>query len=122
MSNYYEWKEFEHTYLEDSYVLNINESNHKIIFYIEIVLTENHPLYTVPNKDEKYCYKNGKIVFENIKNIEWLNKNNKPSIDAAGEEDYGNIDCFEIIEGIYHIAGGWGELKLKSAPAKLEWE
>ena len=73
----------------------------KFLFIVEAVLTENHPLYTPPESDEQYCYKKGKIVFQGLKCVKWINRNEAPFTDAFGEEDYGNIDVFELSNDKY---------------------
>jgi hypothetical protein len=121
MSSYYEWESFADIYLEDSFVLSIDESKDEISFTIEVVLKENHPFYKNPKKQEQYCYKKGKIIFQNIKSIEWLQRNDKLFTDATGKVDYGNIDNFEMSEKGYNLSGDWGELKVSSSPVKLVW-
>ncbi|MCK6265885.1 hypothetical protein KP803_21750 [Vibrio sp. ZSDE26] len=73
MSCYYDWEDFADIYLEDSFVLSICESSNEISFIVEAVLTENHPLYTSPKNDEQYCYQKGKIVFQGLKYVKWIN-------------------------------------------------
>lgn len=121
MSNYYEWDNFKHIYLEDSFVLGIEESEDGLSFIVEMVLTENHPLYTTPNASEQYCYKKGKIIFQECKSVEWLNKNTQPFTDVDDSEDYGNIDSFTLSSEGYHLLGDWGEVKVNSSPAKVVW-
>jgi len=121
MSNYYEWSDFKDIYLEDSYVLGIEESDTEFIFIVEMVLKENHPRYTSPNPGEQYCYKKGKIVFQELESIEWISRNTQLFTDANDSEDYGNIDLFNLsIEG-YHLVGDWGEVKVHSAPVIVLW-
>jgi len=121
MSSYYEWEGFSEIYLEDSFVLAISELDNEISFIVEIVLTENHPLYTKIKENEKYCYKRGKIIFQNLNKVKWLDKNIKPFTDSAGTEDYGNIDIFELSDEGYELSGDWGMLKVNSSPVKLVW-
>ena len=56
MSKYYDWDSFKNIYLEDSFVLGIEESDNQMSFIVEMVLTENHPMYSSRHKDEQYCY------------------------------------------------------------------
>ena len=82
MSKYYDWDSFKNIYLEDSFVLGIEESDNQMSFIVEMVLTENHPMYSSRHKDEQYCYKKGKIIFQDVKSVKWLNKNTRPFTDA----------------------------------------
>ena len=121
MSNYYDWEGFTDIYLEDSFVLCICESSNEISFIVEAVLTENHPLYAPPKSDEQYCYKKGKIVFQGLKCVKWISKNETPFTDASGEEDYGSIDVFQLSNDQYFLSGDWGELEVASSPVKWIW-
>lgn len=118
MSNYYLWDNFKNIYLEDSFVLGIEESNAQISFFVEMVLTEKHPMYSPPNEDEEYCYKKGKIIFYEPKFVKWIKKNTQPFTDADESEDYGNIDFFELSSEGYHLLGDWGEVVINSPPLK----
>ncbi|WP_447928949.1 hypothetical protein [Vreelandella sp. EE27] len=120
MSKYYEWEEFKYIYLEDSFVLRIEEAKNEISFTIDVVLTSEHPMYTSPKKNEQYSYKNGKLVFQGLKSIKWLDRSRQSFTDADGIEDYGNIDSFELSsEGCYHLKGDWGEVVIDSNFPKL---
>lgn len=121
MSSYYDWEGFAGIYLEDSFVLGICESPNEISFTVEAVLTESHPLYTPPESDEQYCYKKGKIIFQGLKCVKWINRKEAPFSDASGEEDYGNIDVFELSNDKYVLAGDWGGLEVTSSPVKWIW-
>lgn len=46
--NYYELPFFKCVYFEDSYVLGIEEKSESLVFYLEVVLTEENPLYMPP--------------------------------------------------------------------------
>jgi hypothetical protein len=120
MSDYFEWNNFENIYLEDSYVLGIDESQDSIVFSIEAVLCENHPLYSEPLKNEQYCYRNGKIIFTGLKSVTWIEKTFRPSTDATGEIDYGNIDAFKLTPNGYYLEGSWGEVVIDSDPPTIE--
>ena len=121
MSRYYEWNEFKGIYLEDSFVLEIKESEEEVSFAVEMVLTKEHPMYSKPKRKEQYCYRRAKIIFKGLKKVKWLKKNIKPFTDADGSEDFGNIDSFELLSGGYHLRGDWGEVIIFSDPPSLEW-
>ena len=121
MSNYYDWEGFADIYLEDSFVLGIDESSSEVSFIVEAVLTEGHPLYTPPESDEQYCYKKGKIVFQGLKCVKWISRNETSFTDVSGKEDYGNIDVFQLTNDQYLMSGDWGELEVTSSPVKWIW-
>ena len=79
-------------YLEDSFILEIKQLPSQVIISLDTVLTESHPLYESPSEDEQYCYKKARLKFSNVTELQWLNKDLAPSVDANGEKDYGSID------------------------------
>lgn len=114
---------FEEVYLEDSWVLRVEESSESIKFEMELVLCEGHPQYHAPYKDEQYCYSKGSIVFDKPSDVTWLAKTmTRPAVDANGEVDFGNVDSFELKNGVYHLQGDWGEIELRSAAVTIEYQ
>lgn len=110
---YYNIPDLENTYLEDSFVLKVIENKRELIFYLDVVLTEEHPFYFLPKVDEPYCYKKAQLIFSNCYKIDWIKKTFTVSIDANGEIDYGNIDTFTYANNNYHLIGSWGEVKVE---------
>ena len=121
MSQYHEWDNFKNTYLEDSFVLGIEESEGQLSFIVEVVLNEKHCLYKSPHESEQYCYRTGKISFQELKSVRWLSRNMKPFTDADDSEDYGNIDSFELTSDGYYLIGDWGEVIIDSTSPILVW-
>ena len=103
---------FKFIYLEDSFVLGINVTPTSVDILVDAVLTPEHSLYTPPKVGELYCYKKGYIKFVNVVEVEWKEKNMRPSTDLNGTVDYGNIDYFYQEDGHYFIGGEWGDLKI----------
>jgi len=122
MSKYYEWDNFKNIFLEDSFVLDIDESEHHISFTVEMVLTEKHPLYTPPHTGEQYCYQKGMIIFQELCSVNWINRSMQSFTDADDSEDYGNIDSFVLSPEGYHLSGDWGEVIINSSYPKVEFE
>ena len=120
MKYYYEFHSLEHVYLEDSYVLDIQTEPDAVEISLETVLTESHPQYSDPLPNEQYCYRNGRICFQNAKRITWVKKSMIPTPDLVGPPDYENIDEFYFSEGSYHLNGGWGELDIISCEPLFE--
>lgn len=121
MRNYYEWDAFKNIYVEDGFVLEIEESEKEICFKVELILAEAHPAYSSPRQDEQYCYKTAKIKFKNLRKSKWLRRSAKSFMGADGGEDYGNIDFFELTPEGYHLLGDWGEVIICSEAPDLEW-
>ncbi len=119
--NYDNFKDFENIYLEDSFILEVIENSSQLKFIMEVVLTTNNSLYSKPKQNEVHCYKNAKIVFANVKEIDWKEKDLSPSKDASGEIDYGNIHELYFEDGYYYIFADIGELKIKSVEPKIKY-
>ena len=120
MKYYYEFHSLEHVYLEDSYVLDIQTEPDSVEISVETVLTESHPQYSDPLPNEQYCYRNGRICFQNAKRITWVEKSMIPVPNLVGPPDYGNIGVFYFSEGSYHLNGEWGELEIVSSEPLFE--
>ena len=120
MKQYYEFHSLEHVYLEDSWVLDIQTEPDSVEISVETVLTESHPQYSDPPPNKQYCYRNGRIRFQNAKRIIWINKSMIPNIEPGSPPDYGNIDVFYFSEGSYHLNGEWGELEIVSCEPLFE--
>lgn len=118
-SNYYEVDELKDIYLEDSYVLGIDETSSTMTFYMDFVINEDHHSYHSPKNNEQYCYMKGKIVFENITRVNWKKKANVTYIDANGEKDIGNLDFFRRKDTSYLLFGDWGEVEIKAEGLKI---
>jgi len=122
MNNYDVIKKLENIYLEDSYVLNIEETKNSIYFEMEFVLIENHPLYVLPLFNQKYCYKKGGLKFIKCREINWKIKNNIRFIDKNEDFDLGNIDSFSIVDDINVLSGDWGIVEIKHALIDVIYE
>lgn len=111
---------FAEIYLEDSYVLGLEVAKEDVTFRVEVVLREGHPDYQAPKPGEQYCYRLGVLRFAGLKEVQWIRRAMRPSADATGSTDLGNID--ELVEespGHFRIAGDWGELTVDSQPPVL---
>ncbi len=120
-AHYSQFSGFEHVYLEDSFVLDIQTNLPRVQISLEVVLNEEHPLYVPPTPDEQYCYRRAHIYFPNAEQVEWIERSMIPSTDATGSVDYGNVDDFFRVDGHYHVKGDWGELDIVSSVPVLEF-
>jgi hypothetical protein len=113
---YHELAGLEHLYLEDSYVLAIDEAGGELRFELDAVLTESHPSWAPPKPHEQYAYARLALVFPGLREITWRSRTMRPSTDAAGEIDYGNIDTLTAHGSRYELTGDWGEVVIESDP------
>lgn len=120
---YYQIPSLEHVYLEDSYVLSINDST---TLQLEVVLCESHPFYTPPKEGEQYCYKECTLKFINTSSSGLLLTHVSPCVDPLdGSLDYGNIDIFHFNDELneYFLRGEWGAIRIISdTPPVLEYK
>jgi hypothetical protein len=110
---YYKIRAFDGIYLEDSYLLTIEETPSKIVFFLETVVLENHKLYSKPD-NEHFCYRKAKMIFSNYLSLNWIEKIMKPIVDLDQSIDYGNIDVFYKENNRYYLEGEWGKLEIIS--------
>lgn len=117
--NYYQIPALSSVYLEDSYVLAIHQYDDRLVFDLDVVLTENHPFYKQPKKGEQYCYKRASLSFSGVSYIEWICRRFIKFSDATGESDYGNIDTFSKDGDCCSLAGDWGAVRVKCSTIEL---
>lgn len=111
MTTYSDIADLANVYLEDSFVLEIDERPTQLRFRGEFVLTENHPRYHPPAAGEQYCYARGWLVVPDTTHIEWTRRSGQHFTDATGEEDLGNIDYLRHHDNHWLIGGDWGEAR-----------
>ena len=117
VAGYEEVDGFQGFYFEDSFVLDIWQEPDALRFYVEAVLTPEHPRFGPPKPGEQHCYRRVTVVFPRPTEVHWRRLHFRPAVDAAGELDWGNIDRFEFSEnGWYELEGDWGEVCLRSDP------
>ncbi|MBX3282034.1 MAG: hypothetical protein KF756_06105 [Acidobacteria bacterium] len=113
MTEYNEISVFNGIYLEDSYVLGLEIGLAQTVVRMLFVLNEFHPDYCDPLPGEQYCYSDGRIVFSGYSEVRLRKIDAVPSIDADGEEDFGNIYYLRETGNLFEVAGDWGEMSIK---------
>lgn len=112
-NNYEIIPDLEHVYLEDSFVLAMDETFGKIEFVLDAVLIETHPVYSPPRSGEQYCLLKSKLAFQICGDALWHCKEFRAYTDANGEIDYGNIDTFSIMGDEMRLVGDWGDVQFR---------
>ncbi len=97
-------------FLEDSFVLAIDDGEQSLTFALELVLAESHPDYAHPQRGEQHCYATGRLVFSHPSGVDWLSRTGRVTTDAAGARDMGNIDVFTWEGTAWRLCGAWGEV------------
>jgi hypothetical protein len=117
MTNYTDFPDLANVYLEDSFVLGVEETPTSLSFRLEAVLTRSHPHYHQPQPDEAHCYADAVLTIADATKIEWVARSSQTSRDVTGEEDLGNIDSLQRHDDRYEISGDWGHVRIYSTTA-----
>ncbi|RMP84013.1 hypothetical protein [Pseudomonas syringae] len=120
--HYYDETCFADIYLEDSYVLAIEEAVSTLSLVMELVLLESHSLYVKPASDEAYCYRNAHIHFCLTQRVIWHQRSVLVSRGANGDTDLGNVDVFRIEGATYHLKGDWGSVSVTCGTVLVDYE
>ena len=115
MQNYTELPGFEHVYLEDSWVLGIEEGTGSLRFRLDAVLTPGHPRYAAPAAGEQHCYVSAVLAFDGVAEIRWLSRSGEVAVDASGETDLGHVDSLVHDGDRFSIEGDWGAVEVHAA-------
>ncbi len=99
-------------FLEDSFVLGLDEDERSLTFTLELELTDSHPAHAHPNpgEGEQYCYAPGRLVFLDLSRLDWLSRASRVNLDAAGSRDWGNVDFLKWEAPLWRLGGDWGEV------------
>ena len=107
-------------YLEDSYVLAIEESAGRVTFRLDAVLTPEHPAYRDPPAGQHHWYATGDLVFPEATSVHWVRRSTLRYTDASGDTDLGNVDVCRVDGDVLVVQGDWGEVHLTSALPHFE--
>ncbi|MEV0675400.1 hypothetical protein AB0I60_02640 [Actinosynnema sp. NPDC050436] len=111
-TDYVEIPELSTYYLEDSFVLAIEQAPSELRFRVELVLTESHPLYRPAAPDKQHCYADGWLILSEAARVEWAWRSYQVFTDANGEIDLDNIDYLKRVGDHWLIGGSWGEARV----------
>lgn len=119
---YWEHAALEQIYLEDSYVFGIEECAGELVFEMEFVLRGEHPLYEPPKPSDQYCFRKGRLVFHDVKEVKWLERRDVGSWDATGQRDFGNIDALHQDDhGWFQLEGDWGKVDVRAEGVEVRF-
>jgi len=119
---YVELAGLEHIALEESYVLDVTAKPGELVVTLDIALAPDHEKYTSPPPDEVECYKRGTLKFTGVRLLGWHYEGIRPSIDATGEADYGNVDVFHWTADHYQLEGSFGTLDLTASKVAITFD
>ena len=120
MEPYHAIPGLEHFYLEDSWIIAIDQSD-GLRFKLEAVVTEEHPAYRELKPGEQYCYRWLTISWPASASIDFQPSGQPPAVDATGATDYDNIDRFEWADARFEVEGNFGRVTVEGpSPSVLE--
>ncbi len=119
MTSYEELPGLDTYVLEESFVLDVTAKPTSVCFRLEVVLTPEHPDYVAPGPDTYLCFKNGRLEFEEVTDLEWTGQGAPPATDASGEIDYGHVDTMTWDAGLYELQGDWGAMRIWAKSARV---
>jgi hypothetical protein len=119
VKSYIELPGFEQVFLEESYVLAVVARPSEVSFELDVVLTPQHPKYVAPDVGMFQCYRNGRLDFEGVTDLEWTGQGRPPATDASGEIDYGQIDAMTWDVGQFELEGSWGAMNISATTVGL---
>ncbi|WJV44614.1 hypothetical protein [Streptomyces flavofungini] len=110
---------FEHVYLEDSWVLNIEARPGVLTMLLEVHLLPDHPEHQAPPPGKWACYRKATLVFQEVGDLHWTGQGALPTTDPDGTRDFGNVDALIGTALGYQLEGGWGEITIASSAPTL---
>ncbi|HYO60730.1 MAG TPA: hypothetical protein VEU29_02405 [Actinomycetota bacterium] len=120
MQSYWELDGFESLYLEDSFLLDVVARPGSLVIEVELVLKEDHPAFRSPQPGERYCYRRGRISFEEVKHLTWLASGFMPARDATGTVDWGGFDEFGRDGSTFVFAADFGRVELEASACRVD--
>ena len=107
-----EMPEFSEINLSESYVLGWHISHDCIVFQVEAVLCEQHPMYREPESNAWACFHPGQLVFRGVQSLVGLPDQAECHYfsDASGEHDYGHIDTLSRAGNEFLLSGDFGNV------------
>jgi hypothetical protein len=112
VKQYYEFPDLAAVYLEDSFVLAVDEASDAVSFTIDAVLTERHPEYRPPSEGERYCHRRASLIIDGATAIHWVRRGDQVFTDANNETDLGEIDAMTYQDDHYDMEGSWGNVHI----------
>ena len=120
MRAYTEILELEHFVLEESWVLDISSTPGGLTIRIDLVLDKDHPELKPAPAGDVYYTRQGVLSFDGVRRLEWIDQGARPSRDASGEVDFGNIDSMLSEDDQYELEGDFGTIRLTASRVHLE--
>ncbi len=108
--------------LNDSFVLFWKVQPRELRFDLELSIWPSSEYYVKPKEGEYTCYRKAHLTFHNCEEINGILDISqvKPSTDANGEVDYGNIDTLVKTDNGYSVYGDFGNVAIVGGKMELE--
>lgn len=99
--------EFEGAYLEDSYLTGIVAEGQNLRLKMLFALTIDHAAYAPPMPGEAHCFREGSILIERPKVVEWHSGKPMLSRDAENTLDFGSLELFRGGSNVFRFLTAW---------------
>lgn len=119
-----DWRElkvFEGIDLNDSFILDWQSSEGRLLFSIEASIWPYSQHYEKPKENEYTCYKRAQLSFTNCKSVNGLKEvaHASSSTDLNGTVDYGNIETLTKTDTGFHLSGEFGNVQIQGGQLDL---
>jgi hypothetical protein len=101
-------------FLEESWVLDVRAEPARVTFFLDVVVTSEHPGYRGPKPAEIFDYRRAALVFSAVREMKWAEQRGQRFVDATGEVDFGHIDSFSWERDEFVLDGAWGHMTIVS--------
>ena len=110
--------------LNDSFVLSWKLEEWGLCFLLEASVWPGSEYYQPPKDNEYTCYREATLCFRDFDSVRGLKAMSlvRPSVDANGELDYGNIDSLAQVPQGFDISGDFGNVLVKGGHLEFRIE
>jgi hypothetical protein len=111
--------EFEGAYLEDSYLIGIVAEGRNLRLKMLLALTADHAAYAPPVPGEAHCFREGSILIERPKVIEWHPGKPMLSRDAEDTLDLGSLEIYRRGPTLFRFRTDWFDATVDAPQVSL---
>ena len=111
--------EFEGAYLEGSYLMGVIAEGQNLRLKMLFALTIDHAAYAPPVPGEAHCFREGSILIEHPKIIEWHSGKPTLSRDAGGALDFGMLQLFRRGPTVFRFLTEWFDTTVDAPQVSL---
>jgi hypothetical protein len=111
--------DFEGAYLEDSYLMGIVAEGKNLRLKMLLALTSDHAAYARPLPGEARCFREGSILIERPKVVEWHPGRPMLSQDAEDTLDFGSVEISRCGPTLFRFRTEWFDTTVDAPQVSL---